>query len=66
MNAFVLEQVLEGYVHPRPPQCPDGFYDAIIVPSLCLSPKLRPNFAKLAGELARFFNSEDWALVAGT
>lgn len=52
-------------MHPRPPQCPEGFYDKIIVPSLALTSKMRPNFAKLAGLLVKYFDSDEWRQVVG-
>eukprot|EP00041_Stephanoeca_diplocostata_P039441 m.1625628 g.1625628 ORF g.1625628 m.1625628 type:complete len:2691 (-) comp25395_c0_seq1:2497-10569(-) len=66
MNAFVMEQVLDGYVHPRPPVCPEGLYDILIAPSLAFSPKQRPNFATLTAAMAKYYESDEWLAVAGS
>ena len=59
MNAFVMEQVLDGYIHPCPEECPANFYELAIRPSLQFKPKDRPCFKQLTSRLAEYFDT-DW------
>lgn len=57
--------MLDGYVHPRPPSCPEGLYEQVIKVSLAFNPKERPNFAKITERLVSYLDSPEWKGVAG-
>eukprot|EP00040_Diaphanoeca_grandis_P018218 m.95674 g.95674 ORF g.95674 m.95674 type:complete len:1050 (+) comp26839_c1_seq1:239-3388(+) len=46
-TADVVDLVISGYVHPRPPLCPVWVYDNVITMSLVPNPALRPGFRKI-------------------
>lgn len=47
MNAFVMEEVLNGYKLSRPDKCPAAFYERIISPCLEFNRSDRPLFADI-------------------
>ena len=50
-------QVKEGYVLPRPDNCPSAFYRSIVAPCLSMKPYDRPRFADLASRLTKIESS---------
>jgi tRNA A-37 threonylcarbamoyl transferase component Bud32 len=49
--------VQNGYVHKKPLQCSNQFYNRLILPCLCFKPNERPYFKELV-ELLRHWNKE--------
>ena len=47
----------EGYVLPRPDDCPAAFYRSIVAPCLSMKPANRPRFADLACRLTKIVSS---------
>lgn len=62
MNAFVMEEVLNGYKLKRPDKCPKAFYDRIIGPCLEFQRSDRPLFADLEPVAEELFNDPSAAL----
>jgi fyn-related kinase len=45
--AWIQGAVSSGYVHKKPPNCPDDFYESVICQCLKFQPKDRPSFSAL-------------------
>ena len=56
-NSYVGEMVLDGFVHPRPDDCPQALYDSVIKPCLRAASSERPRFAAQVGRLARLMEA---------
>ena len=50
-NILVVERVKDGYVLPRPADCPVAIYDAVIAPCFLEEPRERPPFQALCTRL---------------
>ena len=51
-NILVLERIKDGYVLPRPADCPAAIYDAVIAPCFSAEPRDRPSFWALRTRLS--------------
>eukprot|EP00040_Diaphanoeca_grandis_P002476 m.21822 g.21822 ORF g.21822 m.21822 type:complete len:2077 (-) comp13566_c0_seq1:50-6280(-) len=59
MNAMVMEQVLDGFVHPCPPLCPTNYYELAIAPALRFKPKTRPMFSQMVKALNVYIDNDN-------
>ena len=60
-NAAVAVQVKdEGFVHPKPPDCPAPLYDRVIYPCLCYEREGRPRFGGIVTELRAIADEWGW------
>jgi len=55
---YITSAVTDGYVHERPPDCPDDFYKLVICRCLRFKPNDRPSFDALTGLLDQWKFSE--------
>lgn len=51
INSLVMEEVLNGFVHVRPPHCPEAFYNTILLPCFCMDAKDRPTFSQTVADM---------------
>ena len=60
-NAVVAVQVKdEGFVHPKPPDCPAPLYDRVITRCLCYEREGRPRFGVVLTELRDIADEWGW------
>ena len=56
-NILVLERIKDGYVLPRPADCPAVIYDDVIAPCFWKEPRDRPSFRALRTRLGTLLDS---------
>ena len=55
-NDMVISRVQDGFVHPKPPACPEAVYVEVIALCLANDPHDRPTFGKLGQTLQRQYH----------
>ena len=57
-NILVLERIKDGYILPRPDDCPDNIYNNVIAPCFLEEPRQRPSFQALCTRLGTMVQLE--------